>query len=374
MTSAAARSARPLHPVSWWAWALGLAVAASLTTNPVLLGLVIAVVGYVAVARRPMTPWSRSYVVFLRLGLVVLAVRIGLFALVAGAPGNHVLLRLPQLGLPEWLAGLRLGGPVTLEGLLSASYDGLRLAAVLCCIGAANTLTNPRRLLKSLPAALFAAGVAVTVAMSVAPQAVASLSRLRAARRMRGHADRGWRSVRGLLLPVLEGALDGSVELAAAMDSRGFGRRAARSGVSGRVAATATLLGLLLAAASSYGVLAGSAPSLLGWPLLGVGLGLLVVGLIAGSRGGRSHYRPDPWRWRETVVAASGILPAVAVSLAPLTAIDPSTYPPVVPALPLAAMAGVLVALLPALLPSGSPPALATRPQLPSAARERAAA
>ena len=36
-------STRDLHPLAWWVWALGLAAAASRTTNPLLLGLVIGV-------------------------------------------------------------------------------------------------------------------------------------------------------------------------------------------------------------------------------------------------------------------------------------------------------------------------------------------
>ena len=32
-----ARLPRDLHPVAWWIWALGLAAAASFTTNPYLL-------------------------------------------------------------------------------------------------------------------------------------------------------------------------------------------------------------------------------------------------------------------------------------------------------------------------------------------------
>ena len=86
------------------------------------------------------------------------------------------------------MAGVRLGGPITLEGVLASAYDGMRLGVIFCCIGAANALTSPRRLLKSLPGALHEAGVAVTVALAFAPQAVAAVGRLRAARRIRGRA------------------------------------------------------------------------------------------------------------------------------------------------------------------------------------------
>ena len=57
-------------------------------------------------------------------------------------------------------AGIRIGGPVSLEGVLAAFYDGLRLATLLLCIGAANVLANPKRLLKSMPSALHEIGVA----------------------------------------------------------------------------------------------------------------------------------------------------------------------------------------------------------------------
>lgn len=47
---------RALHPIAWWLWALGLATVASRTTNPLLLAVLLAVVGYVVVARRGMRP------------------------------------------------------------------------------------------------------------------------------------------------------------------------------------------------------------------------------------------------------------------------------------------------------------------------------
>ena len=59
---------RALHPGAWWLWALGLAIAASRTENPLLLLGIVAVTGYVVAARRPSTPWSQAYVAFLRLG------------------------------------------------------------------------------------------------------------------------------------------------------------------------------------------------------------------------------------------------------------------------------------------------------------------
>ena len=89
----ATRLPRLLHPGAWWLWAAGLAVAASRTTNPLLLLLIVAVAGYVVAARRSPSPWARSFSVFLKLGLVVIAIRVVFQAIVAArAEGyRHIL-------------------------------------------------------------------------------------------------------------------------------------------------------------------------------------------------------------------------------------------------------------------------------------------
>lgn len=212
---------------AWWLWALGLATAASRTSNPLLLGLLVGVAGYVVAARRTDAPWARSYGAFIRIGLFVVGVRL-LFSVFLGSPipGTHPVFALPEVPLPDWAQGVRIGGRVTAEQLLFALYDGAKLATLLICIGAANSLANPARLLKSLPGALYEAGVAVVVAMTFAPNMVADVARLRTARRLRGRPAGGIKAVLQIGLPVLEGALERSVAVAASMDARGYGRTA----------------------------------------------------------------------------------------------------------------------------------------------------
>src|SRR4051794_24600255 len=319
------REPRMLHPAAWWGWATSVAIAASRTTNPVTLVLLVSATAFVVASRRPQSPWSRAYVVFLRIGLAAVAIRVVLFALLGTGAGTHVLVTLPQVPLPGWMAGVRLGGPVSLDGVLAATYDGLRLAVILLCVGAANTLTSPRRLLKSLPSALQEAGVAVTVALAFAPQAVASVRRLRLARRLRGRPDTGARSLRGLAVPVLEGALDRSVDLAAAMDARGFGRRGETRPAIRRATAALVLTGAVLMLASSYAIVDSSAPRGLGVPLLAVGGAATAVGFAVGARrGGRTRYRPDPWRWEEWAVLGCGVVAAVCVAVQPTADLFPS--------------------------------------------------
>ncbi|WP_425329633.1 energy-coupling factor transporter transmembrane component T [Streptomyces hygroscopicus] len=349
-----ARRSGALHAGAWWLWALGLATAASRTTNPLLLGLLIAVAGYVVAVRRTDAPWARSYTAFLKLGLVVLAIRL-FFAVFFGSPipGTRVLLTLPEVPLPHWAQGVRIGGRVSAEGLVFALYDGLRLAALLICVGAANALASPARLLKSLPGALYEAGVAVVVAMTFAPHLVADVARLRSARRLRGRPDRGVKALLRVGLPVLEGALERSVALAASMDARGYGRTAQVPPAVARTTTALTLGGLLGVCCGTYGLLAAEGAGY-GLPLLLTGLAAALGGLwLGGRRSVRSRYRPDRWDVRAWLVAGSGAAVAAlmigAASYAP-QALQPSVVPLTAPTLPLWPAAAVLLGLLPALV------------------------
>lgn len=343
---------RWLHPAAWWLWAIGLATAASRTTNPVLLGLIIAVAATVVAARRPDTPWSRSFTVFLRLGLVIVAIRV-VFQVLLGAPqGNTVLVTLPSLDLPDWLAGVRIGGSLTAESLLFAVLDGVRLATVLACLGAASSLASPYRLLKAMPAALYEIGVALVVALSFAPALVTDVQRVRTARRLRGRPTTGARGLAGSAMPVFAGALDRSIALAAAMDSRGYGRTADVSVADRRITGALVLGGMLGTCLGLYALLDGSSTSAAGLPLLVLGMLGAAIGLVRGGRRNtRTRYRPDPWRGPEWATSGSGAAAAlgsfVALALTPL-AMNPSVTPLQWPLVPWAAVLGVLLAVLPA--------------------------
>ena len=348
------RLPRLLHPAAWWAWAIGLAMAANRTTNPLLLALVVVVAAYVVSARRELGAAS-PFGAFLRLGLLAITLRVVLQALLGGgAPGATVLFTLPEIPLPSASSGVRLGGPVTLEGLLAAAYEGARLAAVLTCIGAANTLASPRRLLRYVPATLYEVGTALVVGLTYAPQLVEDARRVRVARRLRGHGGRGFRELARLAVPVLDSALERSLNLAASMESRGYGRSVHRDARSRRQATALTLAGLTGVVAGIYGLLDGSSPALLGLPLLVVGSAAATASLAVGAkRDPRSRYRPDPWATPEWLVLGSGVAAGVFVLVAAqrgVPGIVVQTSPAVWPILPWIPALGVLLALAPAWL------------------------
>jgi energy-coupling factor transport system permease protein len=353
---------RYLHPGAWWVWALGLAAAASRTTNPLLLGLIITAAAVVVAARKPDAPWGKSFAFFVKLGIAIIIIRLVLQVMFVSSYGTTTIVVLPVVSLPDWMTGLRLGGPITIESLVTAFYDGLRLATIIICIGAANSLASPTRLLKSVPAVLYEFGVSVVVALTFTPQLISDIARVQSTRRLRGRPTRGPRAIAGAAMPVFEGALQRSITLAAAMDSRGYGRMGERRS---KLPAVLLLMSLVAASIGVYGFIAAQSPVFMGLPMLAIGLAGCVTALVIASKGSiRTHYRPDPWRAPEWMVAASGIAVAVmfgATAWLNLPGLITSTVPPMWPALPLLPLIGIALATTPAL----------TAPPLPRAATER---
>jgi len=341
----------PTHPMAWWIWALGLAAAASRTTNPFLLLLIVAAAAFVVVARRPLTTWARGFRAYLIFGLVVVAIRTVFHIVLGGGYGETVLVWLPEIVLPEWSAGIRIGGAVTAEGLASAVYDGMRLATLLVCVGAAVTLADPRRLLKSLPGALYEAGLVVVVAVSMAPALIESAVRVRRARQLRGTSARGFRAFRSIAMPVLDQALGRAVALAAAMDARGYGRVGSLTVGARRTSAALLLAGLLGLCLAGYGLLDAATPGSVAVPALVVGVAASVIGLVVGSRRMvRSRYRPDRFDLRSALVAVCGLAIAALFVLTEMSGdpvSHPSTFPLVWPQLALLPLVGTAIAALP---------------------------
>ncbi len=342
------RLPRDLHPVAWWVWALGLAAAATRTTNPWLLVLIVLVASVTVLARRTDAPWALSFRLYLVLGAVVVLLRVFFRILFGSGYGETVLLDLPAVPLPDWAAGISLLGPVALESLLAGAYDGMRLATVIICVGAANSLADPRKLLASLPAALYEVGTAVVIAFSLFPQLAESVQRVRRARRLRGETGRGVRALRRIVVPVLEDALDRSVALAASMDARGYGRSGAPS--RRRVTGAFLLLGLLGLVVGSYAYLDTTAPRVLAWPMLVAGLTLAAGGFLAAGRGvARTRYRPPRWLAADVLTAVTGLVAAVLMTVAARDLVvvlpDPSRVPPLSPLALLACLVGLVPAV-----------------------------
>lgn len=359
------RFPRELHPVAWWTWAAGIAASASMTTNPWLLLLLVAVTCLVVLGCRGDGAWARSFKLYLWLAAITVAVRVVFRILLGGTEQGRVIAKLPSIQLPEFAAGIQLLGPVTVEQLLAGLYDGMQLACILLAFGAANALANPKRLLKTLPPALYEIGSALVVAVSVLPQLVDSARRVKHAQELRGGHTGRLAGLRRLLVPVLEDAFDRSLGLAAGMDARGYGRSGDVDPRVRRVTGAWMVAALLGTCVGVYGFLDRTTPAWLGLPMLLLGAACAVIGMAsAGRRVQRTRYRADRWQAPEVVIAASGVAAAAG-----LWWVGRSTmlvaHPGVVdaPTLTLTALAAPLLALVPLV---AAPPALTQASRAPS--------
>jgi energy-coupling factor transport system permease protein len=237
-----------MHTIAWLSW-IGLVMGVSLTTtNPYALAIVllcILLVNVLAPRTGTAVAGFRSLLI-LGVGLCVISVAV---AVVNGNYGSHVLFTIPGPHIPDWLGGLRIGGPVSAEGLIAAAVRGMSILCVFLAFAVFNGAVSPHRVLRTTPAALFHAGLVVTVGLTLLPSSIEDVRRIREMRALRG-AGTGVRNLPALVVPAVIGGLERSMRLAEAMEARGYGTappqsRATR--LSGAMAAP-----LLLGAASVW--------------------------------------------------------------------------------------------------------------------------
>lgn len=209
-----------MHTLSWVAWVGMVMVVALSTTNPFVLGIVLLSVLLVAAVAPRTAVATAGFRAMLILGVGIYAISLAI-AVINGNYGSHVLFTIPGPEVPSWLGGLRLGGPVSAEGLLAAGIRGLAILCVFLAFAVFNGALSPHRVLRTTPAALFHAGLVVTVALTLLPASIEDVRRIRELRALRG-APSGVRDLPALVVPAVIGGLERSMRLAEAMEARGY--------------------------------------------------------------------------------------------------------------------------------------------------------
>ena len=308
---------RTLHPLAWWGWGICLAISTSRGGSFWLLGLIILAASAVAFSRKSDDPWSAALVIGIKVSLIALALRMAI-AIIFSVPGQgRVVFTIPRIRLPEWLAGIFLGGDVTVERLRAVFLESLTIFALIIAIAAASSLANPKQTLRTLPGILHEAGVALIIATTLIPHFAMSVRRIRQARALRGDSERfGFKKT---LVPLFEEALERALILAESMEARGYGRKFARNS---SIAPTVLIFaGLMIQLYALLQLLIGAAYRL---PMFAAAL-LIAIGLFIGNRRSlRTKYRPISWRSQDTFVLLSAMTVIVisGLSLNPILAIS----------------------------------------------------
>jgi energy-coupling factor transport system permease protein len=241
------------RPAAVVAWVVAALTVAFCDNDPVAQAVVLAGAWILLVRRRASGRRLRSLVV----GLVVLgAVTVAVNGFLSHV-GSTVL-----FVLPSWLP--LVSGAVTAEGYASGGSIALALMTAVSVTACLSVVIEPTDLVDALPGALHHAGAALGAALNLVPATAASALAVRDAQRLRGWRPHGVRSMVDLVVPVLLGAIDRSVQLAESMEARAYGAGRRTNLATGDRSGWLVLLALAGAAAVAVAAVA-RASGLAGW-------------------------------------------------------------------------------------------------------------
>ena len=266
----------------WAVWVLAAALPALLTRNP--LYLIIAILA-VAVVRSRIGDGGLPIG---RFGMTALALATLWNALTVHY-GETVVLSLPGT-LPI------VGGPITLEAMVFGMTSGLAVWLLFAAFATFNSAVTPYQVLSLAPRALRHAGLVVSIALTFFPRALRTAREVREAQAVRGYRPRHLRDLPAAFVPLLQNNLENAIQLAEAMEARGYGRTTQtrlRSGIG--------WIGLLIGALMQLYWRDAAA----GWLVIAISAGWL----IAAGRGGVAvtRYRREHWSAADTLVSLASI-------------------------------------------------------------------
>jgi energy-coupling factor transport system permease protein len=201
-----------VNPRAWAAWSAASLVVVLTSTNPVYRALVLLIALNVLLSLRRTDAAMRPL-------LVATAVAVALAALlntVLSHTGDHVILTLPG-ALPG------IGGPITVEAVVYGVDVALGIAAAVLSVAPLSRVLHPHELLDAFPRPLQRTAALTGSAINLVPAVMRNAVALSEAQRMRGGAGTRLRDWHAVAAPVLLSALDESMQLAEAMEARGFG-------------------------------------------------------------------------------------------------------------------------------------------------------
>jgi energy-coupling factor transport system permease protein len=194
------------------AWSAAALVVVLTSTNPVYRALVLLVAVNVLLGLR--RPDATVRPLFVAIG--VAAVLTLLLNALLSHTGNHVLLELPG-ALPG------LGGPITVEAIVYGCDVALGIAAAVLAVATLSRVLHPHDLLDAFPRSLQRTAALTGSAINLVPGVARNAVAISEAQRMRGGSGTRLRDWHAVAAPVLLSALDDSMQLAEAMEARGFG-------------------------------------------------------------------------------------------------------------------------------------------------------
>jgi energy-coupling factor transport system permease protein len=201
-----------MNPRAWAAWSAASLVVVLTSTNPVYRALVLLIALNILLSLRRADAAMRPLLVATAVAVVLAA----LLNTVLSHTGNHVLVTIPG-------AIVGIGGPITVEAIVYGVDVALGIAAAVLSVAPLSRVLHPHELLDAFPAPLQRTAALTGSAINLVPAVMRNAVAISEAQRMRGGAGTRLRDWHAVAAPVLLSALDESMQLAEAMEARGFG-------------------------------------------------------------------------------------------------------------------------------------------------------
>jgi energy-coupling factor transport system permease protein len=287
-----------INPRAWLLWVAITAAVIMVASNPLYALSLLIVVQMVKMAQGKA---DNAYdLPLLRIALVILILGAVYNALFVHS-GDTVLFIMPDLPL--------IGGPITLEALLDGMANGMLLVALLALFLSFNAIVPVSDLLRMTPMAFRDVGVVILVAFTYLPETRRHLSRIREAQAIRGHEMHGFRDWRPVVVPLLVGGLERSMQIAESMVARGYGSVADRA--SSPAEQVLLILCLLMALVGWVFALWTGWP---GWLILLVSVaGVLVLIWRRGKYAKRTNLKPHRWTPVDGIVIVVTLIALVII-------------------------------------------------------------
>ena len=161
-----------IHPLAIWFWAFAVSI---LQTKSVWLALlcIATIFFYVSMNSNGESQTEFNPIkVAIYFSLFAALVRV-FFGVIIGVPqSGNILFSLPRLPLPDWLAGITIGGGVSSERLYLVSVEIISFTSVLLIFAFASTLTSITQLMRIFMRRFRYIGTAMVIALSIIPQLV----------------------------------------------------------------------------------------------------------------------------------------------------------------------------------------------------------
>ncbi|MBG0770902.1 MAG: energy-coupling factor transporter transmembrane protein EcfT [Anaerolineaceae bacterium] len=199
---------------SWVAWLLANLTILLTTRNPLMLGLILALLLKSGV--RMTEPGNRKR--WLKQNLSFIGTMLflsSLINLIFTHSGNTALFSLPD----DWFL---IGGDFTLESLLYGTINGLVISSLYLTFTILNKALSVEQLTRLIPNAFYPLTLIATIALTFFPSIQERTAQIKEAQMIRGNPMKNLSDWLPILIPLMVTSLENAVQLSESMTSRGF--------------------------------------------------------------------------------------------------------------------------------------------------------